>query len=157
MSTTTYDTATVATSPSTSVSGRTPIWRVGALAAIVAAVAAELFAVAAKAIDIPMETAGFSNGAAEEIPAGGFAFSVVLWTAVGTVLAAVLARRAQRPARTFVVTTVILTALSMVSPLMANETTTASVVALCLSHLVAAAVVIPVLATRLEGEGRSAR
>jgi hypothetical protein len=146
----TYEAAAVNTTSVTT--NRTPIWRVGAVAAVAAAIATELFVVVAKALDIPMETAGWTTEPAQEIPAGGFAMMTVLWTAVGTVLAVVLARRAKQPARTFVVTTVVLTVLSLVSPLTANDTTTATIVVLCLSHVVAAAVVIPALARRLHQE-----
>jgi hypothetical protein len=61
----------------------------------------------------------------------------------------VLARRAKRPARTFVVTTVALTALSLAPPLATADIDTSTRVTLSLSHLVAAAIVIPVLAARL--------
>lgn len=154
MSTTSYDTTTTSPNAAPSSTGRSallrrPVWQVGAVAAVVAAIVTELFAAAAKAVDVPMEAAGMGSDTAEQIPVGGFAMSIVLWTAVGTVLAAVLARRAKRPARTFVVTTVALTALSMVGPFAATDTSTATVVVLCLSHIVAAAIVIPALATRL--------
>jgi len=48
-----------------------------------------------------------------------------------------------------VVTTVVLTVLSLAGPVMAVDTATATKVVLALSHLVAAAVVIPPLALRL--------
>ncbi|MGH3928224.1 MAG: DUF6069 family protein, partial [Pseudonocardiaceae bacterium] len=49
----------------------------------------------------------------------------------------------------FDVTTVVLTVLSLVSPALAVDTATSTKVVLALSHLVAAAVVIPTLALRL--------
>jgi hypothetical protein len=72
----------------------------------------------------------------------------VLWSAVGTVLAMTLARWAKRPARTFVVTTVVLTVLSF-GPVVTADADAATQVALVLSHVVAAAIVIPALALRL--------
>ena len=89
---------------------RLRVWQVGVLASVAAAVATELFALGAEAIDIPMEVDG------EEIPFGGFAMITLLWSVVGTVLAVALARWAKSPARTFVVTTVVLTLLSLVFP-----------------------------------------
>lgn len=124
------------------------MWRVGAVASVVAAMVTVLFALGAKAIDIPLEAPALGEDTAERIPVGAFAVVTLMWSAVGTVLAVVLARRAKRPARTFVVTTVVLTLLSLVQPLTA-DTDTASQVTLALSHLVAAAVVIPPLALRL--------
>ncbi len=69
-------------------------------------------------------------------------------TLVGVVLAIVLARRATRPRRTFVVTTVVLTAVSLVPDVVADATTATRFV-LALTHVVAAAIVIPALASRL--------
>jgi hypothetical protein len=125
------------------------VWRVGAVAAVAAAVATEVVALAAKAIDIPLRAGSVGADKAEAIPAGGFAMGTLIWSAVGIVLAVVLARRAKRPARTFLVTTVVLTALSMFGPIAAGHTTTATRLVLGVSHLVAAAVVIPALTRRL--------
>lgn len=66
----------------------------------------------------------------------------------GTVLAVVLSRRATRPQRTFVVTTVVLTALSIIPDVLADASTSTRFT-LALSHVVAAAIVIPALASRL--------
>jgi len=120
----------------------TPVWRVGALASVVATIVTTLFALGAKAIDVPLEIGD------ERIPILGFAMLTLGWSAVGTVLAVVLARRAKRPARTWVVITVVLTVLSFASPISADADT-ATQVTLALSHVVAAAVVIPTLAVRL--------
>lgn len=119
-----------------------PLWRVGALASAAAAVATVVFALFAKAIDIPMEVDG------EAIPVLGFAIVTLLWAAVGTGLAIAFARWAKRPARMFVVTTAVLTLLSFV-PVVTADADTATQVALALSHVLAAAIVIPALALRL--------
>jgi uncharacterized membrane protein len=126
-----------------------PVWRVGALASVVAVVLTTVFALAAKALDVSLEVDG------EAIPIIAFAYITLLFAAVGTVLAVVLARRAKRPARTFVVTTVALTALSLVPPLATADIDTSTRVTLSLSHLVAAAIVIPVLAARLSSVQRT--
>ncbi|MGH3931451.1 MAG: DUF6069 family protein [Pseudonocardiaceae bacterium] len=138
-------------SSSRSVLARSPVWRVGVLASVVAAVVTELFALGARAIHIPMVAGspGAEAGTAAPIPIGGFAIGTLIWSLVGVVLAVVLARRAKHPARTFVVTTVVLTVLSLAGPAFAVDTATATKVVLALSHLVAAAVVIPPLALRL--------
>jgi uncharacterized protein DUF6069 len=126
-----------------------PVWRVGALASVVAVVLTTVFALVAKALDVSLEVDG------EAIPIIGFAYITLLFAAVGTVLAVVLARRAKRPARTFVVTTVALTALSLVPPLATGDIDTSTRVTLSLAHLVAAAIVIPVLAARLSSVPRT--
>ncbi|MGQ0804356.1 MAG: DUF6069 family protein [Actinomycetota bacterium] len=122
-----------------------PVWRVGAVASVAATVATVVFALCAKAIDIPLEIDG------EQIPVSGFAMVTLFWSVVGTGLAMALARWAKRPARTFVVTTVVLTLVSFV-PVATADATTATQVALALSHVLAAGIVIPTLALRLPNE-----
>jgi peptidoglycan/LPS O-acetylase OafA/YrhL len=119
-----------------------PVWRTGAIATVAAAVAAVVLAVVASAIDVPLTIDG------EEIPVLGFGTMALLWSAVGTGMAAVLARRAKRPARTFVVTTIALTIVSFV-PVVNADASTATQVTLALAHVLAAAIVIPALALRL--------
>ena len=119
-----------------------PVWRVGALASVVAAVATVVWALFAKVIDIPLEVDG------EEIPVLGFGFLTLLWSVVGTALAIVFARWSKHPAPTFFVTTVALTLLSFV-PVVTADADTATQVVLAVSHVLAAAIVIPSLAFRL--------
>lgn len=138
-----------------SVLTRSPVWLVGVLAAVAAAVVTELFALGAKALGVPMEAASPGAGPAAPIPPGGFAVATLMWAAVGIVLAVVLAWRARRPARTFVVTTVVLTVLSLVPPALAADTATSTKIVLALSHLVAAGVLIPLLAVRLSHRNKS--
>jgi hypothetical protein len=125
------------------------VWRVGAIATILGAVVTEAFSLVARAIDVPMFAADPGADAAKEIPVGGFGMAVVMWAGLGAVLAVVLARRAKRPARTFAVTTVALTALSLLGPILATHTTTATKTVLFVAHLIAAAVVIPPITRRL--------
>ncbi|MFJ4245835.1 DUF6069 family protein [Streptomyces iakyrus] len=126
-----------------------PVWLVGILATLAGAVVTEAFALVARAAGVPMEAA--SPGAKEPaaIPVGGFFGGVLFWSVAGIVLAVVLARWAKRPARTFTVTTVALTALSLAGPAVAPHTATSTQIVLAASHVVAAAVVVPLLARRL--------
>jgi len=132
-----------------SIIATSPVWLLGVLAAVAAAIVTELFALGARAIGVPMEAGSLGADTAEPIPLGGFAVGTLMWSVVGIILAVVLAQWAKRPARTFVVTTVVLTVLSLAGPFMAVDTATATEIFLALSHLVAAAVVIPPLALRL--------
>jgi len=132
-----------------SILATSPVWLVGVLAAVAGAIVTELFALGARVIGVPMEAGSLGADTAAPIPLGGFAMGTLMWSVVGIVLAVVLARWAKRPARTFVVATVVLTVLSLAGPVMAVDTATATKVVLALSHLVAAAVVIPPLALRL--------
>jgi hypothetical protein len=108
----------------------------------VASVAVLAFAATADAAGVSLEVGG------EAIPLVGFAQMTFLCSLIGTVLAVVFARRARNPQRLFVRTTVALTIVSFVPDVLADAST-ATRVALALSHVVAAAIVIPALARRL--------
>lgn len=127
-----------------------PVWLVGIVVSVVGALVTEVFALGARGIGVPMAAASPGAERAQEIPAFGFAFGVLFYAVVGIVLAVALARWAKRPARTFAVTTITLTALSLVPPILAPHTATSTQVVLCLSHLVAAAVIVPALTRRLQ-------
>ncbi|HWM20908.1 MAG TPA: DUF6069 family protein, partial [Ilumatobacteraceae bacterium] len=77
-------TATIDT-PSTTTTTRTrlPLLRVGALAGVAAAVATELVAAVARVGDVSMKAGSIGADSSESIPVFGFAFSTLLWTAVG--------------------------------------------------------------------------
>ncbi|MER7571478.1 DUF6069 family protein [Streptomyces sp. NPDC126514] len=131
-----------------------PVWLVGIVATVAGAVVTEAFALGARAAGVPMDAASPGAEEAAEIPVGGFAGGVLFWSVAGIVLAVVLARFARRPARVFTVTTVALTALSLVGPAVAPHTATSTQIVLAVSHLVAAAVIIPLLARRLSQRQR---
>lgn len=109
---------------------------VGAMAAT--AVAGAL----ARAAGVDLEVSG------EEVPVSGIAFVTGVLSVVGVLVAAALRRWSARPAERFVRTTVALTALSLVAPVLA-EADAATTVTLVGLHLVAAAVVIPAVARSL--------
>ncbi len=112
-------------------------------------IAAAGAAVATAAVAAAGEFAGVSlvvNGA--PIPVPGFAVLTAIFSVVGLALALVLARVARHPRTAFVRTTIVLTALSLV-PDVAADAGTATKALLMLAHLVAAAIVIPVVARRL--------
>ncbi|MGH3243072.1 MAG: DUF6069 family protein [Spirillospora sp.] len=114
----------------------------GLVAAGVAAAATASIAAVGKAAGISVTMGG------EAIPASGFAVLTVIFSVVGLVLALVLGRVARRPRGAFVRTTIVLTALSLVPDVLADAST-ATKALLMLTHLVAAAIVIPVIARRL--------
>jgi hypothetical protein len=117
-------------------------WRTGLAAGAVASVATAAFAAVAHALGVSLKVGG------EAIPAPGFAQLTFVGAIIGTALAVVLARRAGSPRRTFVRTTVVLTALSIVPDLLVDAQA-ATKVTLALTHVIAAAIVIPALASRL--------
>ena len=148
-------TATLTTTPSTvapaSAEVRTPsLWKGGLAAGVVAAGATTAIAAIAKAQDVEVLT---KHG--DAIPLAGFAQMTILFTVVGILLARSLRRRAANPRRTLRTTTVALTALSFVPDLLLS-TDAASKATLMATHVVAAAIVIPVLVARVP-ETRPAR
>jgi hypothetical protein len=121
---------------------RTGLWKTGAVAGLAASAATVVTAAVADAAGVPLTVGG------EEILLVGFAQLTFVCSMIGTVLAVVLARRARRPQHTFVVTTIVLTALSIIPSVVADATVATRSV-LALTHVVAAAIVIPALASRL--------
>jgi hypothetical protein len=87
---------------------RRPVWKHGLVAAVLASGATTLIATGAHATGETFENQGAG------IPPIAFTQLTLLFSLVGVGLAAILARTARRPRRAFLVTTVVLTALSVV-------------------------------------------
>jgi hypothetical protein len=114
----------------------------GVLATVAASAATMVVAVAGRTAGISLDVSG------APIPVAGFGLLTTVFSLVGVVLAALLARFAPRPRHAFVRTTAALTVLSLVPDAIA-DTDTATKALLMLTHLVAAAIVIPAVARRL--------
>lgn len=135
-------TATATTALITPRTSVRPLVRAGLVATVAASVATTVVAAVGHAAGISLDISG------EAIPLGGFAQLTAIFSLVGLGLAVVLARRAGSPRRVFVRTTVGLTVLSLVPDLLV-DVTAATMGLLMLTHVVAAGIVIPVLASRL--------
>ncbi|WP_235030802.1 DUF6069 family protein [Nonomuraea solani] len=114
----------------------------GLIAAVVAGAATATVAAVGELAGISLVVGG------APIPVPGFAVLTVIFSAVGLVLALVLARSVRRPRTVFARTTVALTVLSLVPDLLVDAAP-ATRVLLMLTHVVAAAIVIPAIARRL--------
>jgi hypothetical protein len=119
-----------------------PMIGAGLVATALASGATSIVAAAGHAAGISLDVAG------APIPVPGFAVLTAIFSLVGLVIAAVLSRVARRPRTAFVRTTVVLTALSFVPDVIADANP-ATKMLLMLTHLVAAAIVIPAVARRL--------
>jgi hypothetical protein len=137
---------TTITAPTTTQSRTTPLWKTGAGAGVVAAATTAVAAIVA-GIDVPLEIDR------EQIPLASFAQLTLFFTAIGVALAKALSRWAAKPQHTFIVTTVVLTALS-IAPDLTVSATTATRVVLIATHLVAAAIVVPAVARTLPHAAR---
>ena len=132
----------------TTTAAKTPVrtatlWRAGSAAAVAAGGVTLAVAAGARAAGVPLDAP-----VGQPIPLLAFPQLTIIATLLGTVLAVVLAARAARPRMVFVRTTVGLVAVSLVPDVLVG-TDAGSVLVLMLAHLLAAAIVIPVLATRL--------
>ena len=128
---------------------RLPVSLAGAIAALAGAAVLYAYGTVARALDVPLRAGEIGARHAQAITPASFAAGVVFCTVAGTMLAMVLARRAARPARAFLRTSLALVAISLVFPLAASHSATATRLTLALGHLIAAAVVIPILTRRL--------
>lgn len=142
--TTTISRATVATATATF---RPALWRPALVSGVAAAAATTALAAALRAAGVPLAVDG------APIPLVGFATLTLIGVALGFLLALGLRRFARTPRHTFVMTTTALTAASLIPDLLGTATldTRLSLMAL---HLVAAAIVIPALASRLSDQHR---
>jgi len=119
-----------------------PLWKVGVTAGLVGAAATSLTAAVARAADVSLEIKG------EQIPISAFAVLTFVGAMLGVGLATLLSRRGRRPRRSFMRMTVVLTVLSILPDAFA-DTDGASRIVLAVTHLVAAAIIVPSIASRL--------
>lgn len=137
MSTSTTEPAVAAASASTK------LWPTTVTSGLIAATATTLVAAVAAASGVSLDIAG------EPIVLFAFPQLTFVFTMVGLALAAGLRRWSGNPRRTWLRTTVALTALSFVPDVLADADVSTRLV-LMLTHLVAASIVIPAVAGRLE-------
>lgn len=122
---------------------RLPVWKHGIGAAVVASVATTAIAAVASAAGVT-----FAGPDGSAIPLLGFAQLTMIFSLIAVGIAAVLARRARHPRSTFVRVCVALLVLSFV-PDLTFGFDAASAAVLILTHVAAAAIVVPALARRL--------
>lgn len=149
MSTSTYTQATTTTSRG-QFAARIPVWLVSVTAVVVGALVTGVYEFAARAIGVPFNVALPGTGVEPAaIPETGLAWAVAELGLIGIIIAVCLARFAKRPRSTWKRTAWTLTALSMVPSLIAVTDSYATNIMLVISHLVAAAVIVPAIAARL--------
>jgi Family of unknown function (DUF6069) len=114
----------------------------GAAATVAASVATAAVAAGGQAIGISTAISG------APIPTSGFAVLTAIFSVLGLVIATALRRFARHPRTAWVRTTVVLTVLSFVPDVLADAAVSTKML-LILTHVVAAAIVIPAVARRL--------
>jgi Family of unknown function (DUF6069) len=135
-----------------------PVWRrvaLGGVAGWLAATAAvEVYAALGRAVGLSMRAGAPAAHTAQPVTAANFALGVFICTFWGTMLALVIVKVTSRPTRTFTLTTILLTTMSLASPLAAAHTAGSMKLFLACGHLLAAAIVIPILARQFPRTGR---
>ena len=135
-------TATTLPTVDITTTSRRPLLRAGLRYGAAAAVATTAVAAIASAAGVSFEIKG------EAIPLLGFAQMTLLWTFVGVGIAALVRRFASSPSAMWVKVAVALVAVSFV-PDVTADAATGTKLALMLTHVVAAAIVIPAIARAL--------
>jgi hypothetical protein len=128
---------------------RRPVWQVCYPAGLAASVAVEAWGLAARAAGVPMSAAGLGSQDATPITVGMFAMGTMVVTFWFTFAVALMARFAKNPQRSYLRTALPLLALSLAVPLVAANTAISTKIILAVAHLIAGAIIIPVVATRL--------
>ncbi len=142
MSTTVPTTHTPAAAPTTTAPSLGSMLLAGSVATVAAAVTTAVVAAAGRAIGISTSVGG------APIPTSGFAVLTAIFSVLGLVIAVGLRRFAGRPRTAWIRTTVVLTALSFVPDLLVDAAGSTKAL-LMLTHVLAAAIVIPTVARRL--------
>jgi hypothetical protein len=125
----------------------------GVKAGAAALVAIELYALVLHATGVPLRAGALGAHSAKPITYGSFAVGVLIGTFWGTIVALVVARYSHRPVATFVGVAAVATAASLLFPLGAGATPTATKVVLALGHLLAAGIMVPVINRHLAAHG----
>ena len=135
--------------PSASFLARRPVWQVSYLAGLAASVVVETWGLAARAAGVPMRAAGPGSHHATPVTVGMFAMGAMVVTFWFTFAVILMARLSKNPRRTFLRTALPLLALSLAAPLTAADTAISTKLTLAAAHLIAGAIIIPVVARRL--------
>jgi hypothetical protein len=126
-----------------------PVFIVCAVATLAAGAVLYGYGALVRALGVPMHAGDIGASKADPITPINFTIGVVFCMVIGTVLAVCVARWASRPARTFARVTILLVVVSLAFPLLASHAAESTRLSLALAHIVAAAIVIPIVTSRL--------
>jgi hypothetical protein len=135
--------------PSAPFLARRPVWQVSYLAGLAASVVVETWGLGARAIGVPLRAAGMGSPHAAPVTVGMFAMGTMVVTFWFTFAVILMARFAKNPKRIYLCTALPLLALSLAVPLTAADTAISTKLTLAAAHLIAGAIIVPVVARRL--------
>ena len=144
--TTTLTTPTTNTSTTRAPYGRLLLVNLGATVAAGVATEAWVGIVRATGADLRIGDPFGDQSSAMTLPVGACATSIVMCMVLGTALAIGLDWTARRPAYTYVVVAAVLTFISLGAPLVSAGASAGTKFTLIVAHLIAAAVIIPLVA-----------
>ena len=128
---------------------RRPVWQVSYLSGLAASVAVEAWGLAARAAGVPMRVASLGSHHATTITVGMFAMGTMVVTFWFTFAVIIMVRFAKNPKRSYLRTALPLLAISLAVPLTAADTAISTKLTLAAAHLIAGAIIIPIVARRL--------
>jgi hypothetical protein len=102
-----------------------------------------------RAAGVPMRAASLGSAHASTITVGMFAMGTMVVTFWFTFVVVLIARYARDPRRVYLRTALPLLVLSLAAPVLAQDTAAATKIVLAVAHLIAGAIIIPVVARRL--------
>jgi uncharacterized protein DUF6069 len=126
--------------------GRLLLVNLGATVAAGVATEAWVGIVRATGTDLRIGDPFGDPSSAMTLPVGACATSIAMCMVLGTALAVLLNWKAKRSAYTYVVVAGVLTFVSLGAPLVSAGASTATKLTLIVAHLIAAAVIVPVVA-----------
>ena len=109
----------------------------------------EAWGLGARAAGVPMRAAGLGSHHATPVTVGMFAMGTMVVTFWFTFAVILMARVSKNPRRTYLRTALPLLALSLAVPVTAADTAVSTKLTLAAAHLIAGAIIIPVVARRL--------
>jgi hypothetical protein len=124
------------------------LWLIGTIAGMVAAIANVGIAAAARGLDVSLKGTVPGSHGVQSIPLSAFATLTLVGAFAGILLARGSSRWANHPRRSFVGLAVLGTVISLVPDAM-SAADTSTMLTLWLTHIVAAAIIVPSLAARL--------
>jgi Family of unknown function (DUF6069) len=131
--------------------GRLLLVNLGATVAAGAATEAWTGVVRAIGVELRIGDPFGDPSSAMALPVGACATSITICMVLGVALATLLNWKARRPAYSYVVIATVLTVVSLGAPLVAAGTSPATKFTLIVAHLIAAAVIVPLVARCLAG------
>jgi len=151
--TTTTDRMTTGHAPAATRVPVRALLRTSLLATVFAAAATEAFTALVRAAGVHLAVGDPGGSASSVVPVGPGACTVALAMVMvlGTGLAVSINRWSTHPARAYTRVTSVLVLASLSAPLTAAATTTVTKLTLGAAHLIAAAVIIPLVRRRLVG------